>query len=79
MTFRGRVEALPIRPIGHILHGANPALKIHLLPNAGTDRNVRSSEYSSEPAVGQCIVCQCSLLRRASRRRGNRASRDFSE
>jgi hypothetical protein len=63
MTFRGRVEALPIRPTGHILHGANPALKIHLLPNAGTDRNVRSSEYSSEPAVGQCIVCQCSLLR----------------
>jgi hypothetical protein len=41
MTFRERVEALPIRPIGHISHGANPSLKIHLLPNAGTDRNVR--------------------------------------
>jgi hypothetical protein len=60
MTFRERVEALPIRPIGHISHGANPSLKIHLLPNAGTDRNVRSSEYLAEPAVDQCIVGQCS-------------------
>jgi hypothetical protein len=60
MTFRDRVEALPIRPIGHILHAANPSLKIHLLPNAGTDRNVRSSEYLAEPAVDQCIVRQCS-------------------
>ena len=44
MTFRKRVDALPIRPIGHISHGANPSLKIHLLPNAGTGRKVRSSE-----------------------------------
>jgi hypothetical protein len=60
MTFRERVEALPIRPIGHISHGANPSLKIHLLPNAGTDRNVRSFEYLAAPAVDQCIVRQCS-------------------
>ena len=51
---------LPIRPIGHISHGANPSLKIHLLPNDGTDRNVRSSEYLAAPAVDQCIVRQCS-------------------
>jgi hypothetical protein len=56
----GRVEALPIRPIAHISHGANPSLKIHLLPNAGTDRNVRSFEYLAAPAVDQCIVRQCS-------------------
>jgi hypothetical protein len=62
MTFRERVEALPIRPIAHISHGANPSLKIHLLPKAGTDRNVRSSEYLAEPAVDQCIVGQCSLF-----------------
>jgi hypothetical protein len=62
MTFRDRVEALSIRPIGHILHAANPSLKIHLLPNAGTDRNVRSSEYLAEPAVHQRIVGQCSLF-----------------
>jgi hypothetical protein len=60
MTVRERVEALPIRPIGDISHGANPSLKIHLLPNAGTERNVRSSEYLAAPAVGQCIVGQCS-------------------
>ena len=60
MTFRERVEALLIRPIGHISHGANPSLKIHLLPNAGTDRNVRSFEYLAAPAVDQCIVRQCS-------------------
>ena len=60
MTFRERVEALPIRPIAHISHGANPSLKIHLLPNAGTDRNVRSFEYLAAPAVDQCIVRQCS-------------------
>jgi hypothetical protein len=62
MTFRERVEALPIRPIGHISHGANQSLKIHLLPNAGTDRNVRSFEYLAAPAVDQCIVGQCSLF-----------------
>ena len=62
MTFRERVEALPIRPIGDISHGANPSLKIHLLPKAGTDRNVRSSEYLAEPVVDQCIVGQCSLF-----------------
>jgi hypothetical protein len=62
MTFRERVEALPIRPIGDISHGANPSLKIHLLPNAGTERNVRSSEYLAEPTVDQCIVGQCSLF-----------------
>jgi hypothetical protein len=62
MTFRERVEALPIRPIGHISHGANQSLKIHLLPNAGTDRNVRSSEYLAEPAVDQWIAGQCSLF-----------------
>jgi hypothetical protein len=61
MTFREQLEALPIRPIGHISHGANQSLKIHLLPNAGTDRNVRSSEYLAEPAVDQWIVDQCSL------------------
>jgi hypothetical protein len=60
MTFRERVEALPIRPIAHISHGANPSLKIHLLPNAGTDRNARSFEYLAVPAVDQCIVRQCS-------------------
>jgi hypothetical protein len=60
MTFRERVEALPIRPIAHISHGANPSLKIRLLPNAGTDRNVRSFEYLAAPAVDQCIVRQCS-------------------
>jgi hypothetical protein len=62
MTFRERVEALPIRPIGHISHGANQSLKIHLLPNAGTDRNVRSSEYLAEPAVDQCLAGQCSFF-----------------
>src|SRR5437016_3767679 len=62
MTVRERVEALPIRPIGDISHGANPSLKIHLLPNAGTERNVRSSEYLAEPTVDQCIVGQCSLF-----------------
>jgi hypothetical protein len=62
MTFREQLEALPIRPIGHISHGANQSLKIHLLPNAGTDRNVRSSEYLAEPAVDQWIVDQCSLF-----------------
>jgi hypothetical protein len=60
MTFRERVEALPVRPIAHISHGANPSLKIHLLPNAGTDRNVRSFEYLAAPAVDQSIVRQCS-------------------
>ena len=60
MTFRERVEALPIRPIGDISYGANPSLKIHLLPNAGTERNVRSSEYLAAPAVDQYIVRQCS-------------------
>jgi hypothetical protein len=60
MTVRERVEALPIRPIGDISHGANPSLKIHLLPNAGTERNVQSSEYLGAPAVGQSIVGQCS-------------------
>src|ERR1700756_2662222 len=60
MTFRERVEALPIRPIVDISHGANPSLKIHLLPNAGTDRNVRSFEYFAAPAVDQCMVRQCS-------------------
>lgn len=62
MKFRERVEALPIRPIGHISHGANQSLKIHLLPNAGIDRNVRSSEYLAGPAVDQCIAGQCSLF-----------------
>ena len=60
MTFRERVEALSIRPIAHISHGANPSLKIHLLPNAGTDRNGRSFEYLAAPTVDQWIVCQCS-------------------
>jgi hypothetical protein len=62
MTVRERVEELPIRPIGDISHGANPSLKIHLLPNAGTDRNVRSSEYMAETAVDQCIVGPYSLF-----------------
>jgi hypothetical protein len=57
---RERVEALPIRPIEYISHAANLSLKIHLLPNAGTDRNVRSFEYLAAPAVDQCIVRQCS-------------------
>ena len=60
MTVRDRVEALPLRPIGDISHGANPSLKIHSLPNAGTERNVRSSEYLTARAVGQCIVGQFS-------------------
>jgi len=55
MTVRERVEALPIRPVGDISHGANPSLKIHLLPNAGTEHNVRSSEYLAEPTVDQCV------------------------
>ena len=62
MTFRERVEALSIRPIADISHGANPSLNIHLLPNAGTDRNVRSFEYLAAPAVDQCIVRQYSSL-----------------
>jgi hypothetical protein len=62
MTVRERVEALPIRPVGDISHGANPSLKIHLLPNAGTEHNVRSSEYLAEPTVDQCVVGQCSLF-----------------
>jgi hypothetical protein len=60
MTLRERVEALPIRPIGDISHGANPSRKIHLLPNAGTERNVQSSEYLPALAVGQSSVGQCS-------------------
>jgi hypothetical protein len=60
MTGRGRDEALPIRPIEDISRGANPSLKIHLLPNAGTERNVQSSEYLAVPAVGQSMFGQCS-------------------
>jgi hypothetical protein len=60
MTVRERVEALPIRPIGDISRGANPSLKIHLLPNAGIERNAQSSEYLTAPAVGQSMFGQCS-------------------
>ncbi len=60
MTVRERVEGLPIRPIGDISRGANPSLKIHLLPNAGTERNVQSSEYLAAPAVGRSMFGQCS-------------------
>ncbi len=60
MTVRERVEVLPIRPIEDISRGANPSLKIHLLPNAGTERSVQSSEYLAGPAVGQNMFGQCS-------------------
>jgi hypothetical protein len=60
MTVRERVEALPIRPSADISRGANPSLKIYLLPSAGTERNVQSSEYLAGPAVGQSMFGQCS-------------------